>query len=60
MTPNPLDRRTLETVIGGVGLQLAELERRNGQCALCHSAELRRHLDYLRLLLKEATKQQAR
>jgi len=55
MTLKSLDRRTLESVVGRIGLQLAELERRAGHCALCRSSELRRLLDQLRTLLKESS-----
>jgi hypothetical protein len=52
--PPALDRATLLAVIARVEHQLRELERRTGECSLCHSADLRRHLGELRGLLGEA------
>ena len=54
MTPPALDAATLRFVIARVELKLAELERRTGECSLCHSADLRRHLGELRALLASA------
>jgi hypothetical protein len=54
--PPQLDPATLLAVIARVEHQLRELERRTGECALCHSADLRRHLGELRGLMASAEK----
>lgn len=52
--PPDLDAATLLAIIARVEHQLHELERRSGECALCYSADLRRHLGELRALLAPA------
>jgi hypothetical protein len=52
--PPGLDPATLLAVIARVEHQLRELERRTGECSLCHSADLRRHLGELRGMLAVA------
>jgi hypothetical protein len=46
--PPALDSATLRAVIAQVERQLAEMDRRSGNCALCKSAELKQHLGWLR------------
>jgi hypothetical protein len=46
--PPALDPTTLRAVIAHVERQLAELDRRSGNCAQCKSAELMMHLGWLR------------
>jgi len=49
--PPALDPAALRTIIAHVEQQLAELDRRSGNCALCKSAELRMHLGWLRSMV---------
>jgi len=49
--PPALDPATLRAVIAHVEQQLAELDRRSGNCALCKSADLRMYLGWLRSLV---------
>jgi len=49
--PPPFDPATLRAVIAQVERQLAEMDRRSGNCALCKSAELKQHLGWLRGML---------
>jgi hypothetical protein len=52
VVPPALATATLRAVIAQVEHQLAEMDRRSGNCALCRSAELRQHLAWLRGMLK--------
>jgi len=52
--PPSLDSATLVAIISRVEHQLRELERRTGECNLCRSADLRRHLGELKGLAGRA------
>jgi hypothetical protein len=45
--PAALEPATLRAVIPKVEHQLAEMDRRSGNCARCRSAELRQHPGWL-------------
>ncbi len=47
---------TIRFIIGRVEHDLSEMGRRSGHCALCKSAELRRVLGELRVLLRDTGK----
>jgi hypothetical protein len=49
-----LDPATLRAEFAQVEHQLAEMDRRSGNCALCRSADLKAHLGELRLMLEGA------
>jgi len=55
--PPALDPATLLAVVAKAENHLRELERRTGECSLCHSADLRRLLGELRQMLAEASGQ---